>query len=77
MGIRAGWFLGNVVVLVPAHGKQYMFPVNRWLCRDECDGKVEVEVYASEVIDIEKCKIKPRGVITDHGARGKILTDRA
>ncbi|XP_056399217.1 lipoxygenase homology domain-containing protein 1 isoform X2 [Hyla sarda] len=54
VGIRAGWFLANVVVEVPAHGKQYMFPCNRWLCRDECDGKVEIEVYASEVIDIEK-----------------------
>ncbi|KAM4708199.1 lipoxygenase homology domain-containing protein 1 [Discoglossus pictus] len=54
VGIRAGWFLGNVVVQVPAHGKQYMFPCNRWLCKDESDGKVEVEVYASEVIDIEK-----------------------
>ncbi|KAM3939741.1 lipoxygenase homology domain-containing protein 1 [Leptodactylus fuscus] len=54
VGIRAGWFLANVVVEVPAHGKQYMFPCNRWLCRDESDGKVEIEVYASEVIDIEK-----------------------
>ncbi|XP_040192273.1 lipoxygenase homology domain-containing protein 1 [Rana temporaria] len=69
VGIRAGWFLGNVVVLVPAHGKQYMFPVNRWLCRDECDGKVEVEVYASEVIDIEKL-INYEVTVTTGNVRG-------
>ncbi|XP_041436582.1 lipoxygenase homology domain-containing protein 1 [Xenopus laevis] len=54
VGLRAGWFLANVVVQVPAHGKQYMFPINRWLCKDACDGKVEVEVYSSEVKTIEK-----------------------
>ncbi|XP_072269601.1 lipoxygenase homology domain-containing protein 1 [Pyxicephalus adspersus] len=69
VGIRAGWFLGNVVVQVPAHGKQYMFPVNRWLCKDECDGKVEVEVYASEVIEIEKL-INYEVTVTTGNVRG-------
>lgn len=43
-------------ILVPVHGMQYMFPSHRWLCKDEADGKVEVELYPSEILDIEKCK---------------------
>uniref|UniRef100_A0A672IB87 Lipoxygenase homology domains 1a n=1 Tax=Salarias fasciatus TaxID=181472 RepID=A0A672IB87_SALFA len=53
-GLRAGWFLDSVQLLVPVHGKQYMFPSHRWLCKDEADGKVEVEIYPSEILDIEK-----------------------
>lgn len=55
-GLRAGWFLDSVQISVPVHGKQYMFPSHRWLCKDEADGKVEVEIYPSEILDIEKCK---------------------
>ncbi|KAJ3604783.1 hypothetical protein NHX12_026835, partial [Muraenolepis orangiensis] len=44
-GLRAGWFLDSVQISVPVHGKQYMFPSHRWLCKDEADGKVEVEIY--------------------------------
>ncbi|KAG9471796.1 hypothetical protein GDO78_022716 [Eleutherodactylus coqui] len=69
VGIRAGWFLASVVVEVPAHGKQYMFPCNRWLCRDESDGKVEIEVYASEVIDIEKL-VNYEVIVTTGNVRG-------
>uniref|UniRef100_A0A8C4ZN74 Lipoxygenase homology PLAT domains 1 n=1 Tax=Gadus morhua TaxID=8049 RepID=A0A8C4ZN74_GADMO len=53
-GLRAGWFLDSVVISVPVHGKQYMFPSHRWLCKDESDGKVEVEIYPSEILDIER-----------------------
>ncbi|XP_056875603.1 lipoxygenase homology domain-containing protein 1 [Takifugu flavidus] len=53
-GLRAGWFLDSVQILVPVHGMQYMFPSHRWLCKDEADGKVEVELYPSEILDIEK-----------------------
>nr|XP_015194523.1 PREDICTED: lipoxygenase homology domain-containing protein 1 isoform X1 [Lepisosteus oculatus] len=53
-GLRAGWFLDSVQIKVPAHGKQYMFPSHRWLCKDEADGKVEIEIYPSEIMDIEK-----------------------
>ncbi|XP_034152949.1 lipoxygenase homology domain-containing protein 1-like, partial [Esox lucius] len=53
-GLRAGWFLDSVQITVPVHGKQYMFPSHRWLCKDEADGKVEVEIYPSETLDIEK-----------------------
>lgn len=55
-GLRAGWFLDSVQISVPVHGKQYMFPSHRWLCKDEADGKVEVELYPSETLDIEQCK---------------------
>lgn len=55
-GLRAGWFLDSVQISVPVHGMQYMFPSHRWLCKDEADGKVEVEIYPSEVLEIEKCK---------------------
>ncbi|KAI2661945.1 Lipoxygenase homology domain-containing protein 1 [Labeo rohita] len=44
-GMRAGWFLDSVQIMVPNHGKHYMFPSHRWLCRDEADGKTEVEIY--------------------------------
>lgn len=40
---------------MPVHGVQYMFPSHRWLCKDEADGKVEVEIYPSETLEIEKC----------------------
>ncbi|XP_053543932.1 lipoxygenase homology domain-containing protein 1 [Ictalurus punctatus] len=53
-GLQAGWFLDSVLIWVPVHGLQYMFPSHRWLCRDEADGKVEVEIYPSEIQDIEK-----------------------
>ncbi|XP_035234693.1 lipoxygenase homology domain-containing protein 1 isoform X2 [Anguilla anguilla] len=53
-GLRAGWFLDSVQITVPVHGKQYMFPSHRWLCKDEADGKVEVEIYPSEILEIEK-----------------------
>ncbi|XP_062291185.1 lipoxygenase homology domain-containing protein 1 [Scomber scombrus] len=53
-GLRAGWFLDSVKISVPVHGKEYMFPSHRWLCKDEADGKVEVEIYPSEVLDIEQ-----------------------
>ncbi|KAI3361755.1 hypothetical protein L3Q82_002099 [Scortum barcoo] len=53
-GLRAGWFLDSVQISVPIHGMQYMFPSHRWLCKDEADGKVEVEIYPSEVLEIEQ-----------------------
>uniref|UniRef100_A0AAQ5YJ88 PLAT domain-containing protein n=1 Tax=Amphiprion ocellaris TaxID=80972 RepID=A0AAQ5YJ88_AMPOC len=53
-GLRAGWFLDSVQISVPVHGMQYMFPSHRWLCKDEADGKVEVEIYPSEVLEIEQ-----------------------
>ncbi|KAM6985878.1 lipoxygenase homology domain-containing protein 1 [Aplochiton taeniatus] len=53
-GLRAGWFLDSVQITVPVHGKQYMFPSHRWLCKDEADGKVEVEIYPSETLEIEQ-----------------------
>lgn len=54
-GLRAGWFLDSVQISVPVHGMQYMFPSHRWLCKDEADGKVEIEIYPSEILDIEQC----------------------
>ncbi|XP_059213530.1 lipoxygenase homology domain-containing protein 1 [Centropristis striata] len=53
-GLRAGWFLDSVQISVPVHGLQYMFPSHRWLCKDEADGKVEVEIYPSEILEIEQ-----------------------
>ncbi|XP_023816876.1 lipoxygenase homology domain-containing protein 1 [Oryzias latipes] len=53
-GLRAGWFLDSVQISVPVHGMQYMFPSHRWLCKDEADGRVEVEIYPSETMEIEK-----------------------
>ncbi|TSK72011.1 Lipoxygenase homology domain-containing protein 1 [Bagarius yarrelli] len=44
-GLQAGWFLSSVLIWVPVHGLQYTFPSHRWLCKDEADGKVEVEIY--------------------------------
>ncbi|XP_063036774.1 lipoxygenase homology domain-containing protein 1 [Melospiza melodia melodia] len=54
VGLRSGWFLASVQITVPVQGRQYMFPCNRWLDKDEADGKVEVEVYPSEILPIEK-----------------------
>uniref|UniRef100_A0A3Q0R7C3 Lipoxygenase homology PLAT domains 1 n=1 Tax=Amphilophus citrinellus TaxID=61819 RepID=A0A3Q0R7C3_AMPCI len=53
-GMRAGWFLDSVQILVPVHGKNYMFPSHRWLDEDEADGKTTVELYPSEILDVEE-----------------------
>uniref|UniRef100_A0A8D1U7N8 PLAT domain-containing protein n=1 Tax=Sus scrofa TaxID=9823 RepID=A0A8D1U7N8_PIG len=53
-GLHASWFLGSVQICVPRQGKQYTFPANRWLDKDQADGRLEVELYPSEVIDIQK-----------------------
>uniref|UniRef100_A0A8D0DE08 Lipoxygenase homology PLAT domains 1 n=1 Tax=Sander lucioperca TaxID=283035 RepID=A0A8D0DE08_SANLU len=53
-GMRAGWFLDSVQVMVPVQGKQYMFPSHRWLSKNEADGKTEVEIYPSEILDMEQ-----------------------
>ncbi|XP_060788698.1 lipoxygenase homology domain-containing protein 1 [Neoarius graeffei] len=53
-GMKAGWFLDSVQIKVPNQGKHYMFPSHRWLSEDEVDGKTEVELYPSEILDVEK-----------------------
>ncbi|KAL4660900.1 lipoxygenase homology domain-containing protein 1-like [Arapaima gigas] len=53
-GLRSGWFLDSVQIAVPLHGLHYMLPCHRWLSKDEADGKVEVELYPSEILQIEK-----------------------
>ncbi|KAF3695639.1 Lipoxygenase -like proteiny domain-containing protein 1 [Channa argus] len=53
-GMRAGWFLDSIQIVVPIHGKHYMFPCDRWLCKDEADGKTEVEIYPSEILEVEQ-----------------------
>ncbi|XP_053159933.1 lipoxygenase homology domain-containing protein 1-like [Hemicordylus capensis] len=54
VGLRAGWHLAYVQVSIPVHGKLYNFPCNRWLDKTEADGKVEIEVYPSEIVSIER-----------------------
>ncbi|XP_058024091.1 lipoxygenase homology domain-containing protein 1 [Ahaetulla prasina] len=54
VGLQAGWHLGSVQIIIPVHGKMYNFPCNRWLDKNEADGKVEIEVYPSEIMEIEK-----------------------
>ncbi|KAK2837787.1 hypothetical protein Q5P01_014999 [Channa striata] len=53
-GMRAGWFLDSCQIMVPVHGKHYTFPCDRWLCKDEADGKTEVEIYPSEIMEVEQ-----------------------
>ncbi|KAI5280037.1 Lipoxygenase-likey Domain-Containing Protein 1 [Manis pentadactyla] len=53
-GMHAGWFLGSVQIRVPRQGKQYTFPANRWLDKNQADGRLEVELYPSEVLEIQK-----------------------
>ncbi|KAM9632188.1 lipoxygenase homology domain-containing protein 1 isoform 3-T3 [Trichechus inunguis] len=53
-GMHAGWFLGSVQIRVPRQGKQYTFPVNRWLDKNQADRRLEVELYPSEVVEIQK-----------------------
>nr|XP_016847207.1 PREDICTED: lipoxygenase homology domain-containing protein 1-like [Anolis carolinensis] len=56
IGFNCGWHLGSVQIIIPVHGKVYNFPCNRWLDKNEYDGRVEIEVYPSEIIPIERCK---------------------
>lgn len=53
--MHASWFLGSVQIRVPRQGKQYTFPANRWLDKNQADGRLEVELYPSEVVEIQKC----------------------
>ncbi|XP_047683837.1 lipoxygenase homology domain-containing protein 1 isoform X1 [Prionailurus viverrinus] len=53
-GMHASWFLGSVQIRVPRQGKQYTFPANRWLDKNQADGRLEVELYPSEVVEIQK-----------------------
>ncbi|XP_044630601.2 lipoxygenase homology domain-containing protein 1 isoform X1 [Equus asinus] len=53
-GMHASWFLGSVQIRVPRQGKQYTFPANRWLDKNQADGCLEVELYPSEVVEIQK-----------------------
>ncbi|XP_004684062.1 PREDICTED: lipoxygenase homology domain-containing protein 1 [Condylura cristata] len=53
-GMHASWFLGSVQIRVPRQGKQYTFPANRWLDKSKADGRLEVELYPSEVVEIQK-----------------------
>ncbi|XP_003474113.1 lipoxygenase homology domain-containing protein 1 isoform X2 [Cavia porcellus] len=53
-GLHASWFLGSVQIRVPRQGKQYTFPANRWLDKNKADGRLEVELYPSEVVEIQK-----------------------
>ena len=53
-GMHASWFLGSVQIHVPRQGKQYIFPANRWLDKDKADRRLEVELYPSDVVDIQK-----------------------
>ncbi|KAM8782294.1 lipoxygenase homology domain-containing protein 1 isoform 1-T1 [Rhynchonycteris naso] len=53
-GSGSSWFLGSVQIRVPRQGKQYTFPANRWLDKNQADGRLEVELYPSEVVEIQK-----------------------
>lgn len=68
-GMHAGWFLGSVQIRVPRQGKQYTFPANRWLDKNQADGRLEVELYPSEVVEIQKCMEESgSGFSTEHGS---------
>ncbi|XP_039698362.1 lipoxygenase homology domain-containing protein 1 isoform X1 [Pteropus medius] len=53
-GMHASWFLSSVQIRVPRQGKQYTFPANRWLDKNQADGRLQVELYPSEVVEIQK-----------------------
>lgn len=54
-GKHPGWFLCSVEIRVPRQGKKYSFPVNRWLDKNKADGRLQVELYPSEIVEIQKC----------------------
>ena len=47
-GLAAGWFLDLVEIAAPALGKKYVFKAERWLAKNEGDGKIEIEVEGNE-----------------------------
>lgn len=53
--MHSSWFLGSVEIRVPRQGKRYTFPANRWLDKNQADGRLEVELYPSEIVEIQKC----------------------
>ena len=48
-GIGSGWFVETLEVEIPVRGEAYVFAVNRWLDKEEMDGRIEIDLYPTEV----------------------------
>lgn len=59
-GFGSGWHLSRVEVINKSDSKQYEFPCNRWLAKDEDDKKIERIIDAVE---------KPSGNLVDERKR--------
>ena len=45
----SGWFVDKLDIDVPTRGEQYTFSINRWLDRQEDDGRTELELEPTQV----------------------------
>ncbi len=55
-GVGSGWFLDKVDIEIPVRGETYVFSANRWLDVNEMDGKIEIDLYPTEVKETEASK---------------------
>ena len=58
-GGGAAWFVDKVVVECPSLGRNWTFPVNRWLAKNKGDNQLEVELFPQELAteEYEKCML--------------------
>lgn len=48
-GGGGAWFLDRIEIDCPHLGKKWVFPHNRWLAKDEDDGKLERELFPQDM----------------------------
>jgi hypothetical protein len=47
-GLGAGWYLEKIQIVSETEGKSWVFPVGRWLAKDEADGKIDLVIYPQQ-----------------------------
>ena len=62
-GIGSGWHLKEVIIDAPKLGKKWRFPCNRWLDKYEDDGKVERELFPTNLANDEYVPYVPYEVV--------------
>ncbi|CAM2710921.1 unnamed protein product [Rotaria socialis] len=71
--IGSGWFLDWVEIDIPMRGEMYRFVCNRWLDKSEGDGKIELDLVPSDVI--QKTSVIPYEITVFTGDKANAGTD--
>ena len=55
-GMGSGWFLDKVEVEVDTRGEIYEFTCHRWLDKGEMDGRIEIDLYPTQITTTQPSK---------------------